>query len=324
MQIENIILDTDMDTDCDDAGALAILHNFAKHGKVSIRGIICSSPTLWSCSFVQAVNQSANPFKPIPVGGNYAQEFGLDYFHSRQKCIEQALLYCETVSRQLNIIPNKNFFPEDSLILYRKLLANAEDKSITICAVGLLSALASLLNSGPCNYSKLPGKELISKKVKKLVTMGNGIFPTGKDLFNWAMDRQSAALVFSHWPTHLTISALGNSVFSGNRLLNKLPNSNPVKQAFQIFGKYKTGFKRPSWDQIAVMSASGLYGDLFEEIPGGTIKYDAASGIHNWENNFSLCKHFYLRQLKTDKEIEEIIEYNMQEAFVENASLLQR
>ena len=37
---ELIILDTDMGSDCDDAGAMALLHHYAAEGKVDILGKI--------------------------------------------------------------------------------------------------------------------------------------------------------------------------------------------------------------------------------------------------------------------------------------------
>ena len=40
-----IIFDTDMDTDCDDAGALAVLLNAHKRGDCTLLGIIGDAPT---------------------------------------------------------------------------------------------------------------------------------------------------------------------------------------------------------------------------------------------------------------------------------------
>jgi inosine-uridine nucleoside N-ribohydrolase len=309
-KIENIILDTDMDTDCDDAGALAVLHNLANRNIVSIKGIICNVPSLWSCSFVQAANNAVNACN-IPIGGNYSVEFSRKYRKMRQACIDRNLLYCETISRQHGIIPNKNFFPEDGLVLYRKLLASAENHSITICAIGLLSMLAELLNSGPCHYSKLSGKVLVAQKVKKLVTMGNGTYPSGHDQFNWAMDKNAANLIFSHWPTPIVVSSLGGEIKTGNNFIHNDCNHNPIGQAYRIFSENKPGFKRPSWDQIALMIASEHFSDLFKEIPGNILKYDAVSGHHRWLDSPLHVEHFYIKQLVNNQNIEEIVENAM-------------
>ena len=57
MSIRKIILDTDMGPDCDDAGALAVLHALADRGKASILGVMyCTSiPTGPAC--IDAINR---------------------------------------------------------------------------------------------------------------------------------------------------------------------------------------------------------------------------------------------------------------------------
>ena len=40
--METIILDTDFETDCDDAGALCVLHALARRGNAAIAGVIAS------------------------------------------------------------------------------------------------------------------------------------------------------------------------------------------------------------------------------------------------------------------------------------------
>ena len=52
-----VIFDTDMDTDCDDAGALAILHALADRGEAEILGTVVSSRYAWSAPCVEAINR---------------------------------------------------------------------------------------------------------------------------------------------------------------------------------------------------------------------------------------------------------------------------
>lgn len=52
----SIILDTDMDTDCDDVGALAMLHALADNGEAEILGIVCDAPTVWGAPCIEAIN----------------------------------------------------------------------------------------------------------------------------------------------------------------------------------------------------------------------------------------------------------------------------
>lgn len=45
--MEKLIIDTDFETDCDDAGALAILHGLADRGLVEPLGIVASVNSCW-------------------------------------------------------------------------------------------------------------------------------------------------------------------------------------------------------------------------------------------------------------------------------------
>ena len=42
-QTQKVILDTDLDSDVDDVGAMAMLHTLARHGRVEILGIMCQA-----------------------------------------------------------------------------------------------------------------------------------------------------------------------------------------------------------------------------------------------------------------------------------------
>jgi len=53
----HIILDTDMDSDCDDAGALALLHVLADRGEAKILAVAASSLYRWSVPCIEAINR---------------------------------------------------------------------------------------------------------------------------------------------------------------------------------------------------------------------------------------------------------------------------
>ena len=52
----------------------------------------------------------------------------------------------------------------DAVEVYRKILAEADDKSIVISSIGFINNLANLLQSGPDQYSQLTGVELVDAK----------------------------------------------------------------------------------------------------------------------------------------------------------------
>ena len=62
-----IILDTDIGPDCDDAGALAVLHGLAKRGEARIVGVMHCTSSPWGAGCIDAIN--AYYGRPdIPVG----------------------------------------------------------------------------------------------------------------------------------------------------------------------------------------------------------------------------------------------------------------
>ncbi len=285
MRKEILVLDTDMDTDCDDAGALAVLHALVDRGQVEIAGVICDVGNAWAAACVKAINRSCGrPEIPVAINRRPYEENPKYRDHYLRTSANRAI-YNETVARGGGVSPDDDAVRSlDGVALYRKILAEAEDCSITVCAIGLLTVLADLLESGPCGYSPLSGRELVTRKVKRLVTMAKAAFPEGRDGFNWEMDRSSSASVLNHWPLRLTINAVGDDVLTGRRLMAQLPATNPVVTAYRIFGGGDPQFLRPSWDQVTVLAAANDCPELLGLAHGGTLRYDAATGRHCWSN----------------------------------------
>src|SRR5690554_1064831 len=67
-------------------------------------------------------------------------------------------------------------------ILYREVLAQQPDNSVTIVSVGFSTNLARLLDTPPDDFSPLTGKELVAKKVKLLCTMA-GCFNNPENVY---------------------------------------------------------------------------------------------------------------------------------------------
>src|SRR5690606_30386111 len=85
-----IILDTDMDSDVDDVGALAMLHTLADHQVVEILGITVTSDDQYAVSCTDAINHYfGRPEIPIGVDkdvelkefSKYTKEISADFEH---------------------------------------------------------------------------------------------------------------------------------------------------------------------------------------------------------------------------------------------------
>jgi hypothetical protein len=251
-----VIFDTDMDLDCDDAGALAVLHALMDLGEAEILGIVVDVPVEASARCVMIINDYYNRID-VPVGLLEDNTFETNpkydlYRETRQLMSEYRDNYTKRVVEQFCNDSIKNQTIWEAASLYRHLLSKAEINSVVIVAVGLLSALRELLESKPDKYSQLNGIDLVKRKVKKLVSMGIGKYPEGIAEFNWRMDWESAQKVIHNWPTPLVVQSYGTEFFTGNKLSIKTPESNPVRMCYEL---YLRGPRRgnASWDPITAL-----------------------------------------------------------------------
>lgn len=305
-----VIFDTDMHTDCDDVGALALLHAFADEGKARILGVVHSAPAPMGPACVDAINTWYGR-GDIQVGSidwpNYATDPRYEHYRQAARHIEEAGSdYVPVVAAEFpRTHPAGEPYP-DGVTLYRRLLAAAEDQSVVICAVGQLQALARLLESPPDAISPLKGEDLVRAKVKLFVTMGKGDWPQGRDTFNWRCDMPSADRVLNHWPGPLAVMTHGDDILTGSRLVAHGDVLNPARRAYDLYLKREDKL-RSSWDQCAVYYAVAGTGGLFEEVRGRRLHFDGATGRHEWVPD-DASKHIYLKQAASSARIAEIIE----------------
>ena len=155
----NIIFDTDIAPDYDDVGAMALLHAFEDNGEAKILATISCNTFETTAPTLSVLNTYFN--KPeIPVGvtkGNFPNK----------DCSQQ---WAQAINAKYPHNIKSNDQAEDAVKLYRKILSSQPDKSVTIVTVGFFTNLAGLLNSTADEYSPLNGKELVTKKVKQLVS----------------------------------------------------------------------------------------------------------------------------------------------------------
>ena len=230
-----IIFDTDIESDVDDVGAVALLHALADEGEADLLGMMVSSSNPWSAPSLDALNTYyGRPDLPIGVVKSAAPNRKSDYAQD----LAEAFPHDLTSSRAA---------PE-ATALYRELLARQPDSSVVIVSVGYLTNLANLLRSKPDTLSPLSGRELIRKKVKRYVSMG-GRFPREEDpgvYGNFKPAPQAARAVVEDWPTEIVFVGGGDFAHkyrTGGRLADDLPPSNPVRRAYEWF------FDRASWAQ---------------------------------------------------------------------------
>lgn len=222
-----IIFDTDMDSDVDDVGALAMLHAMMDDGEVEILAVMVSSTCPGSAACVDAINTYyGRPDLPIGVkkGSGVNRDGG----------------YVSKVAGKFPQDIGSGANAADAKVLYRQILAGLPDKSVKIINVGYFTNLADLLKTSGDSISKLNGRNLINSKVIELVGTG-GEYP--RDLSfqgngNFEPDGKAVKYVNKHWPTVLTF-VVGEQYFwdvkTGASLLEEDTNVNPVAYAYKEF-----------------------------------------------------------------------------------------
>lgn len=262
-ETKQIIFDTDIGMDCDDAAALGILLNAHKRGECEILAITASTGRDGATATVNAICDYYG-VNGIPVG--------------RMK----RMLQCDGVNNYARAVMEKYGTEDvetDAVPLLRKTLAEAAGK-VSVIAVGPLSNLEELLKSKTDEFSPLCGADLVKQKVDKLYVM-IGSFPQnfdGKRFREWNLlqDVPAARYVIENWGTKKVYLPfeIGAAVFT-----EMGQNENPVWYSMKNFAiangvDISNGYRRESWDPVTCMIALNENNPLFIYSPEGTVTVD--------------------------------------------------
>ncbi|QDV30481.1 Inosine-uridine preferring nucleoside hydrolase [Planctopirus ephydatiae] len=294
-----VIFDTDAGGDCDDIGALFLLHGAVERGEAKLLATMgcTSSKTIAPC--LDAVNGWFGR-SDIPVGT--LKDDGL---------LPNSSYTAEVVRRFPHKFPESKDYP-DAVVLYRQLLLKQPDHSVIVLAVGPLRNLANLLKSPGDKDSPLDGKALVAKKVRRLDVMGGNYPPFAKAKeaeWNFEMDPVSAALVCSEWPTEILFNGEGGSTNSGRRVTYELPEHNPLTVAYTAYPGVGYAGDRLSWDPVSCLVAVRGAEPWYRVVKGGTNVVNPKTGVNTW-NPDTKGKHSYLvlDQKRPKREVETALE----------------
>lgn len=243
-----------MDTDCDDVGAFAILLQAHLAKKIELVGVVADSVCRYSTPCCEAIaeyygvklSMGAVQFESYAIDENIARFE--DYLSHSATNLARGKAYNKTLADRIEKIDTD--YPSAAKI-YRQLLSQAKDGSVTVVCVGMLTAVVEALCSTADELSELGGVELFRRKVKKIITMG---VPEKANDFNWSMDSVAAEIFFKICPAPIFISPEGKDIISGENLSESLSKNHPLRLAYEIWtGKENCG--RSSWDLIAALYA---------------------------------------------------------------------
>lgn len=283
-----VIVDTDMESDVDDVGAMAMVHALADSGEINLLGVMVGAKNPWSTLAADRINTYFGR-KNLPLG------------QLKGPGVDRPSAYAKQVAEEFpGKLPSAEDAP-DAVGEYRNILAAREDGSVVILSIGYTTNLRNLLVSEADKHSALSGRDLVAKKVKIWVCMG-GKFPSGREA-NLRWDTAATVEVIPAWPTQIVFVGweVGN-MDTGKNVLD-LPESSPVRRAYQLFKR----IPHKSWDLVAVLYAARGLGEgpsapHWELSAPGRIVIDPADGSNTWTAD-PKGTHRYLIQKSTNPAI---------------------
>lgn len=264
----NVIIDTDIDSDVDDVGALAMLYNLHSQNLINLLGVIVTSDDPYAPTCVSVLNKYYG-FEDIPIG-----------FLENQSDLKNHSRYTRQLSEEYPRNLHSYKQAETATNTYRKLLADSFDNSVIIITIGHLSSLQKLLESVPDKYSPLSGTELVKLKVLKWYCMG-GEFPKGKEANFYRPDPESTVYCLTNWEKEVVFCGweIGSKIITGGEDIRTiLPKSHPVYRAYQLYNNFSG---RASWDQVAVCLLLDNSLDFFEVESNGKCVIEQ-DGSNQW------------------------------------------
>ena len=240
----NVIFETDMGNDIDDAMALDMLYKYVEDGKINLLAVMINKEGGAPAEFIDIMNTFYGHQIPIGVrhGTDPAEKGGVNFAQVISDMKDEAGR--EVFARTL---PRYDTLP-DAVSLYRQILSEMPDKSVKIISVGFLGNLGALLESD---------RSLIENKVVSLTTMA-GCFYAPNGEFNVLGDLDASRKVFAEWPTEIVTSPFEVGIaicYPGESIENDLDWGIPHPMREGYLAYCPMPHDRPCWDLTATLYA---------------------------------------------------------------------
>ncbi len=256
----NLMIDTDLGCDCDDALALAIVNVFHRERYVNV---LCMTHCIADEDAGRCID-FINRF--------YGNDFDIG-IADKATSFSGAEKYLERYVYKLRGEFDRSKKLYEALPLVKSKLRAAADKSVTMVFIGQLNNLAALL-------ADEEGAALVRSKVCAINIMGGNFEEYGETFcykqtsfkaeFNIGLDVKGAQAVVANTDLPLTFLDFnqGIGVLTGKVL--KDFSQNPAARIYKMFGVED----RESWDVITVLYTILGGGGMFELSDSGTVHVD--------------------------------------------------
>ncbi|MBB1307303.1 hypothetical protein [Pseudoalteromonas sp. SR43-5] len=284
-----VFIDTDMETDCDDVGALRVLTWAERLGYIDIVGLVVSNQT-------DGLNLAAPVDAVMTFGGRPNLAIGVNHAAT---VIPGGSSYNSTVLGYPHTLAD-DALVEDSTTTYRRAFQSAIDDGVKLDLVvlGTLRALKNFMLS-PASDGYPSGMDMINLAVERYVGVG-GVYPSGSE-FNFDANNEvgrATQYVLANFPKEMFFTgvAVGNQVVSGGNLKDVFPTLGVdiMRDAYFAHGS-EDG--RRSWDPMcAYFAALNNPSQMGQKFIRGT--NTASSTGANTFTESPVGNHYYAVNLK--------------------------
>lgn len=251
----DIIMETDLGNDVDDALAMDMLYKYLDAGKINLLAVNINKEGSAPGEYADILNTwYGYPDIPIGVirGGAFCETDAVNYAMAVDTLRDAA--GAPAFARS---VKDYDGLP-DAHILYRKILASRPDNSVVIASVGFSTNLIRLLETEADEYSPLNGYDLVARKVRLLVTMAGCFNDPSLHEYNVVKDIPAAKTIFERWPSPVVTSPfeVGAGIcYPATSIENDFAwtELHPVVEAYKAYQPMP--YDRPTWDLTAVLYA---------------------------------------------------------------------
>jgi inosine-uridine nucleoside N-ribohydrolase len=276
-----MIFDTDIGNDVDDAMAMAVIHALADRGECNLLAVTVTKDNPYAGPCVDLLNTFyGRPDVPIgTVRGGMAPEDGR-YIRNLATAADNGQ------SRYPHDLKSGADAPE-AVGLLRKTLAAQPDGSVVMVQVGFSTNLARLLDSKPDEISTLDGKALIKQKVRLLSIMAGAFTPELAEKhfreYNVVIDIPTARKLVQEWPTAMVFSGweIGDAIQHPGRSIQedfRYVKHHPLAEAYDLYRGKKND--QPTFDLTSVLYAVRPDRGYFDLSPPGRVIVDEDGFAH--------------------------------------------
>lgn len=245
--MKNIILDTDLGGDCDDASAIALVNKFYNDGKINVLGMTYSNSHLAGACLTRAIN------------AYYGNDFRTGMLENDVLNIPYIKDFSTEALKILGVSLTKKGIENANDTIY-DLLTKSKDKSVTFVCIGQLKNVGDFLNY---DFNGTSGADIFNAKVETLYIMGGWFNQPGEYYmsgdeklygeYNLITDLGSAKTVMNKVDTEIVFCDFdaGVGVLTFGKFSSDYNPRNPVSVSYKLF---ENG-PRHSWDPLTVLYA---------------------------------------------------------------------